>query len=318
MQQNKYDYHFIIKFIGLIIFFYILLNIDLGLLKNEILNSNPIFLFIAIVLNIPHLFIKSVRWNLLLKQQNIYYSSVQTFIIYMGSLYFGFITPGRLGEFVKAIYLKSDRGISISKGFSSVLMDRLCDLYLLMILGFLGIWKFDVIGELSNSFLVFTAIVIFAPLIILKKQLMKKLMSTIYKATVIKKVKGKIDERFEEFYCGLQNLINYKLIISGLITCLGYFIFFIQCYLIVMAMGLSIEFINITLFMAISNLISFIPVSISGLGTRDAILIYLFSRIGLQPELAVTYAFLVFITFFLAGGLFGAWAWWKYPVKLNI
>jgi uncharacterized membrane protein YbhN (UPF0104 family) len=49
--------------------------------------------------------------------------------------------------------------------------------------------------------------------------------------------------------------------------------------------------------MAISNLISFIPISISGLGTRDATLIYLFSLIDLTPELAVSYAFLVFITF---------------------
>ena len=94
--------------------------------------------------------------------------------------------------------------------------------------------------------------------------------------------------------------------------------FFIQSYLIVMAMGLSINFITITLFMAISNLISFIPISIAGLGTRDATLIYLFSTIGLRPELAVSYAFLVFITFFVASGLLGAGAWWLKPFELNI
>jgi hypothetical protein len=84
-----------------------------------------------------------------------------------------------------------------------------------------------------------------------------------------------------------------------------------------MAMNLSINFINITLFMAISNLISFIPISISGLGTRDATLIYLFSLIGLKPELAVSYAFLVFITFFVSGGLMGAVSFWFCPLKLE-
>jgi len=69
--------------------------------------------------------------------------------------------------------------------------------------------------------------------------------------------------------------------------------------------------------MAISNLISFIPISIAGLGTRDATLIYLFSLIGLKPELAVSYAFLVFITFFVCGGLMGAVAWWMKPIKFE-
>jgi len=67
--------------------------------------------------------------------------------------------------------------------------------------------------------------------------------------------------------------------------------------------------------MALSNLISFIPISISGLGTRDAILIYLFSLIGLKPELAVSYAFLIFITFFVSGGLMGFVAWWIHPLE---
>ena len=94
--------------------------------------------------------------------------------------------------------------------------------------------------------------------------------------------------------------------------------FFIQSYLIVMAMDLSINFITITFFMAISNLVSFIPISISGLGTRDATLIYLFSLIGLKAELAVIYAFLVFITFFVSGGFLGAVALWFRPLSLEI
>jgi uncharacterized membrane protein YbhN (UPF0104 family) len=78
---------------------------------------------------------------------------------------------------------------------------------------------------------------------------------------------------------------------------------------------MSINITTIILFMAISNLISFIPVYISGLGTRDATLVYLFSLVNLKAELAVSYAFLVFITFFVCGGLMGAVAWWVKPIK---
>ena len=192
------------------------------------------------------------------------------------------------------------------------------DVYLLIILGFIGIWQFGILGELSNSFLVLIVIVVLTPMIMFNKQLMGKCIRILYKVAVIEKVKGKIEENFEDFYNWLQKLISPRLLVSGLLTCLGYFMFFIQSYLIVMAMDLSINFITITLFMSISNLVSFIPISISGLGTRDATLIYLFSLIGLKAELAVIYAFLVFITFFVSGGFFGAVAWWFRPLSLEI
>jgi len=235
----------------------------------------------------------------------------------MSSLYVGFITPGRIGEFVKALYLKSDKGISISKGFSSVLVDRLFDLYLLIFLGSIGIWQFGVLGKLSDAFLMISIIVIMVPVIILNKQLMGMLIKILYNLAVIKKVKGKIEESFEDFYGGLQKLISPRLLVSGLLTCLGYFMFFIQCYLIVLAMDLSINFITIILFMAISNLISFIPISISGLGTRDATLIFLFSLIGLSAETALSYSLLVLLTFYIFGGLIGFLAWMVHPIDFK-
>jgi uncharacterized protein (TIRG00374 family) len=201
---------------------------------------------------------------------------------------------------------------------SSVLVDRLFDLYLLIILGLIGIWRFDILGKLSNTSLLLLFIFVLFPLLILNKQLMGKVIGLIYKSFIKKKaqLRNKIEERFEDFYIGINQLINPKLLLSGFLTCLSYTVFFIQCYLIALAMGISINFITITLFMAISNLISFIPISISGLGTRDAALIYLFSLINLTPELAVSYAFLVFITFFVCGGLMGAVGWWLRPLKL--
>ena len=78
----------------------------------------------------------------------------------------------------------------------------------------------------------------------------------------------------------------------------------------------SIDFMTITLFIAISRLIGLIPISISGLGTRDATLIYLFSLIGLKPELAVGYSFLIFVTFFIFNGIIGSVAWWIKPLPI--
>ena len=124
-----------IKYSGIVIFLIILLKINFRGMLRTLYEIHSSYLLIAVTLNIPLLFSKSYRWHSLLKQQAIQYNVLQSCLVYMSSLYVGFITPGRLGEFTKAIYLKLDKNISLSKGMSSVVVDRLLDMYLLIILG---------------------------------------------------------------------------------------------------------------------------------------------------------------------------------------
>ena len=239
------------------------------------------------------------------------------FLIYMSSLYIGFLTPGRLGEFVKVLYLTNDKKISIGAGFSSVLTDRLFDLYLLIILGFIGVWQFDILGQLSTPFIFLTVLIILSPLIILNENLIHKIIGILFKFAVLKKISGNIKDNSKAFFNGINQLISTRLLISAILTCFGYLTFFLQSYLLLLSMNLSLSFLTIILFMSISNLISFIPISISGLGTRDATLIYLFSIMNLIPEHAVAYSMLVFLTFFISGGIMGAVAWLIKPLDLN-
>jgi len=99
--------------------------------------------------------------------QAVHYSLKNTFLVYWSGVYAGIITPGKLGEFIKVIYLKADKGISISKGFSSVLMDRLFDMYLLTVLAFIGIWNFCEVEKISNISLILSIVVILMPLLLL-------------------------------------------------------------------------------------------------------------------------------------------------------
>lgn len=306
-----------IRYFGILILLIILLKIDVGNLLSIIYQIDILYLAAAIILNIPLLVLKSYRWNRLLNMQNIKYSLFQSFFIYLGSLYIGFVTPGRLGEFTKALHLRSDKGISLSKGMSSVLIDRLFDMYLLIILGIIGIWKFGILGKMSGASMILFIFVIFAPLLMLNERFTERFLNLLYNLAIVKKFKGNIEEKFEDFYSGINQMVNPKLLFSAFLTLLSYMVFFIQCYIIAIAMSISINFVTITLFMAISNLVSFIPISVSGLGTRDAILIYLFSLIDLKPEIAVSYAFIVFITFFVCGGLMGSLAWWIKPINIS-
>jgi len=75
MNIKKY-----LKFLGIIIFVVILWKIDLGELI-RVLSQIKIFFFVcALALVFPLLFIKSLRWNFLLKRQGISYHLSGTYL----------------------------------------------------------------------------------------------------------------------------------------------------------------------------------------------------------------------------------------------
>jgi len=209
-----------------------------------------------------------------------------------------------------------ENGVSLIKGILSTLVDRLFDIYVLIILGIIGIWQFNIIGKLSNLSFILIIVILLAPIVLCHKKTAARGVSLLYKLARINKFKNEIEETVDDFYGEVNKLISFKLLFPISLTCLSSAILFTQCYLLVVAMGIvSIDFITITLFMAISRLIGLIPISVSGLGTRDATLIYLFSLIGLKPELAVGYSFLIFVTLFVFNGIIGAVAWWIKPLR---
>jgi uncharacterized protein (TIRG00374 family) len=304
------------KIIGLVILAVILSKIELAKLVSTFSQVNFSLLVYALVLNIPHIFFKALRWRQFLKKQHILYSLKDSFLIYTASIYAGSITPGRFGEiFVKALYLKTEKSISFSRGMSSIIVDRTFDMYLLLILGVFGVLKFNLAGSASNLFIILIIFVLLAPCLLLNGRWLNTLVRSVYISLVVKKVKDKIGENFEDFFNGLDQLIGTDLFLSGILTGLSYTIFFTQCYLLAVAADVSANFITIGLFMAIANLITMIPISFSGLGTRDATLIYLFSLIGLKAELAVGYSFLVFFTFFIVNGFMGFICWTMRPAN---
>jgi len=284
----------------------------------EVISQIKILYFLsALALVFLLLFIKSVRWNWLLKGQGITYKLGESYIIYLSSLYFGFITPGRLGEFIKAFYIKKDKKVSTSRGMSSVILDRLFDMYFLLLAGVLGLWKFNVLGKLSLTYLFLLVMIVILPLFFLNRTFMKIPVRALYKMALIRKYEQKIEIRVNDFYDGISELVTFKLLPAFFLTCSAYLLFFFQCFLLLRSLGIPINFLDISLMMGVSNLISLMPLSISGLGTRDAVLIYFFSILGYNPEMAVSYSLLIFLNFFVFGGLLGAGAWWMHPLDLR-
>ena len=130
-----------IRLIGLAILVFILLKIDLKATLAALADLHWSYLLLAVAANLPLFGLKAWRWQEMLKMQGISYPWRDAFLAFVAGLFLGLVTPGRVGEMSKALYLKQDQGVPVSVGLANVLMDRLFDLYTIMVLGTAGlIW----------------------------------------------------------------------------------------------------------------------------------------------------------------------------------
>lgn len=306
-----------LRIAGLILLALLLWKLDPSQVFSVIKRTAPSFLVLAILLNIPQIFIKALRWRFLMLAQGIRYSAINSALSYFGSIFIGLLTPGRLGEFVKTIHVSHDCGIPAPRAFPSVLVDRLFDLYALLLFGATALLGGS---QQKNKALLFaeSALLLIVPMIaILHQATFQKIQAWAMRA-------GKFGRKFFGEGSWLQELRNFLLtlrwshvLVASILTSIAYAIFFEQCYLLAIGLGMNIAFLKICFAVSLGSLVTLIPISISGLGTREAVMIAYLGRAGISPELSLGYSLLVFVTFYVAGGLIGAIAWFIKPVPLK-
>ena len=307
----------ILKLIGIALFMFILTKIDLksffGLLKN----INLYYFIAAALLALPILFIKAYRWNYLKKTQNINYRLPDSILMYGSGIYIGLLTPGRIGDFIKVLYLKND-GNSAGKSFVSVFIDRLADLLFLMMFGYIGMFFFihlfrKQVYLLSSLFAAVLLIIIIAAT---NKKIVKKILKKIFNFLIPAKHKEKIRVNFSDFYRDLKILNKKSIIKVSLLTILVWSIYFFQMFLLAKSLGIDISFAYLAICSCIAGLVTLIPVSISGIGTRDITLIVLFSFLGISRESAVAVSMLI-LSMSVLMALIGLACWLKKPVRFS-
>ena len=310
--KNKW----IFRSVGLILFAIILSKLNLTKIIALLSNINPFYLALALLLFVPLLVIKTMRWQLLMKVQNIDYSLKDSTIMYAAALYIGAITPGRLGEFIKIFYLKED-GHPFGKSFATVLMDRLFDLTSLFFLGYAGMLLFITLFEraiiiLSCIFVGTCFLVIF---FIYKKDFCMGLLEYISSSFIPERYRANAKTGFSDLYDGIKALNTNQFIIATFITFFAWVIYFIMMYLFALSIDINIPFLYLATCVSISAVITLIPISISGIGTRDATLIVLFSYLGLSKESAIAFSMMI-LFMYAVNGFIGLVAWLKKPISL--
>lgn len=130
-------------FIGIFIFVYILLNINI-IKFIEILYNVNIFLFsISFLIIFPSILLKTLKWKFFLNVFGIKYNTSDLLKTWLKGFSISMITPARLGDLSRAYFMR--KKIKIGKGITSVVFDRIIDIIILLFFALIGVFSFMLI-----------------------------------------------------------------------------------------------------------------------------------------------------------------------------
>lgn len=273
-------------------------------------------LVLAIALNALAVLFKVVRWRALLATRGISYSFKRAWLAFTAVLYIGLLTPGRIGDVLRVKYLRHDAGVSYSDGLASIAVDRIADLYVLLAFVAIGVVRFShaLVGDLGRVTWTFVALCTLAPLVVLAPGVADRVMRALYQRFAKHDATGDGMDRF------LTSLRTQSVKGAGAaipLTVAAFVVNYVQGWLVVRAMGLDLDWLDVVSLMSLASLLSLVPVSVSGVGVRELLFSVIFPVLGQEAQSGVGYGLLIFAIIYLPLVVCGFISWQIAPVPLN-
>ncbi len=311
----------ILSLIGIVLFVFILSRIDLGALFNILSHTNILLLALALLVNCIAIILKSMKWKIIVNSVKPDFSLVQSITAFFVGFSFSTITPAKLGDFVKVLYINDDR-CGLGKCISTVVIDRLIDIIILFSIAFIGIYGFSVFYNIEilsiSTILLIIAGIAMGLYVVLHRPLLSALLRPFFNIFVPQYLKNRMTLYYDDFFSGLFTFYHDRMrFFSSIgIGIISWFPPFVYGYLLALSIGIDTGILFFVLVIPVLSLLDLLPISISGIGTRDVALIFLFGLKGISPELAVAFSLLyLFMSYWLIA-LIGAAVYLRYPVTI--
>ncbi len=241
---------------------------------------------LALGLSIPHLACKSERWRRMLHAAGIRVPVSHAFGAYLAGIAMGAFTPGRAGEFFRAWLPARRFGAPVAASLATVIADRVFDLaFLLLVSGLAAAWMW---GHPASMALFFAAL---AAGFFFQRPAARWLHRLLSRLPLPK-------DGMQTFWDAWSESMRFWPLLA-LWTLAGYAFMNLQVYVMAWSMGVPIGFGELFLLFGLANTVALLPVSVLGLGTREAVLGMLFVARGYQQTQGVSLA----LAFFVIGSI---------------
>jgi len=102
--------------------------------------SNPLLIVAALLIATFNMFFRAMRWKFLLKEIGINLPLKRGFPVFMASMFISNVTPGKTGDPFRSYLLKKREGAHFSRSISSVIVERIADILILIAMSAVGIF----------------------------------------------------------------------------------------------------------------------------------------------------------------------------------
>lgn len=307
----------ILRLIGIGVFVFILLKIDLKEALRVLVTLDPTFLILSLAFQAIALVVTTFRWQLIMHRLDIHIPFSRSLIYQLIGNAAAIVTPGQLGEFVKVLYQRS-HGFPVSESLLSVLIDRTYDLLMLLLFGFVALAiLFGIPFELTVIIVASSTVILVAGFLFIRNRegtsqwivaTLVRVSPKTYKETVRSDAR-RLSQHLGEFKltfltgCGLLSVFNYTFLL-------------LRIYALVLALHIEVPFWYFVMVVPLLRLVGLVPISVAGIGTRDITVIYLLAQVGVSEESSLILSMLGLLTLQFQA-ILGLVAWWRYPLQLG-
>jgi len=255
--------------VTILILVFLFLGIDLERVSDTFNASNKaLLIFSPIVLVVAHI-CSAFRWKMILSVLNHKESFKNLLMLYFANMPISKIVPASGGEFLRAYYLKDK--VPVARHSGGIFMGILLDIASLSAMAVLGGAITDDIRAIFFGLFVFLSVLGFL------------YFAKNFKINAAKNWQIKAENFFYFFKKSLNNpRLLFLIIFYTLFTWLLVIAFIKVLFL---AFDFNMPILKIIAIHPMVTLISLAPISIWGIGTREAVMLYLYSGLAPAPSI---------------------------------
>jgi len=289
---------FLLHLAGFILLWFVVRDLHWKSFLKE-LASYPAWKYAAGLIILAGVYVlKSWRWQLLNRSFDIQIPLKTAIVFYLSAGFLSVITPGRLGEFAKIYFLKRKFDVNTSMATSSVFLDRIWDVLVLSLFA-------------SISMTVFYAGISFMILLLMAALFVCSLLLILVPGAIFKPLLfilqrfSRLKEKVNEVYMMWKNNRFNNLTRALLLSLISFLMLASIPVLFSAGSSYPVDFMDGIGAISISNILSFIPISIAGFGTRELVFTEIWKLSSYPKEIAISISTSYFMVTYLGSLIIG-------------
>lgn len=277
----------LLRLLGPIIFAVIAYRMDWSVVGNAFAHADLLLLAGAAVIAVAMVLIKAVRWHVVIGRQGIELPLRRSVAATFASLFLAMVTPGRLGELARAVWVKRDSEAGGGLALSGVVLDRWFDVMAIAIGCAVGGLLVELPKGLDDAAAIAGGLLATAAVLALS-QTVGRFASRVFAR--IPRVGGKLAELTDQFYAGLAAVGWSGLAIGAVFTAVAYGLIWIEAVLVFEAVIGPAPIAPLFVALLMANALSYLPISFAGVGTREAVFLGFFATTAAPAANSVAFS----------------------------